>query len=203
MQVLSRVGVEAPERRKAGAFWASHWRCAQSRDVLLGSRAALTWSYCWRVRQTAGFARMPDGERIAFAAVGSGPAVVLPAWWVSHVVEDWHFEPLRRFVEDLAVGRMVARYDRLGTGVAERERSPETVTAEFEVATLRAVLDELRLGLVTVMGISCGSCTGLTFRTSGSLFAPPHLGVSAILIASVSSAVTSWRSWRAFSICGW
>ncbi len=106
---------------------------------------------------------MPDGARIAFAAVGAGPAVVLPAWWVSHVVEDWHFEPLRRFVEGLAAGRTVVRYDRLGTGVSDRERSPETFTPEFEVATLRAVLDELGLERVTVMGISCGGCTSASF----------------------------------------
>jgi hypothetical protein len=29
--------------------------------------------------------------RIAFAVVGSGPPLVLPAWWVSNVAEDWHF----------------------------------------------------------------------------------------------------------------
>lgn len=106
---------------------------------------------------------MPDGQRIAFAAVGSGPAVVLPAWWVSHVIEDWHFEPLRRFVEGLAAGHTVLRYDRLGTGVSDRERSPETFTPDFEVATLRVVLDELGLERVTVMGISCGGCTSATF----------------------------------------
>jgi pimeloyl-ACP methyl ester carboxylesterase/DNA-binding CsgD family transcriptional regulator len=109
---------------------------------------------------------MPDGERIAFAAVGSGPAVVLPAWWVSHVVEDWHFEPLRRFMEGLAAGRMVVRYDGLGTGVSDRERSPETFTPEFEIATLCAVLDELGLERVTVMGISCGGCTGASFAAN-------------------------------------
>jgi pimeloyl-ACP methyl ester carboxylesterase/DNA-binding CsgD family transcriptional regulator len=109
---------------------------------------------------------MPDGERIAFATVGSGPPLVLPAWWVSHVVEDWHFGPLRRFVESLAAGRMVVRYDRLGTGVSDRERLPETFTAEFEVATLRAVLDELGLERVTVMGISCGGCTGASFAAN-------------------------------------
>jgi pimeloyl-ACP methyl ester carboxylesterase/DNA-binding CsgD family transcriptional regulator len=109
---------------------------------------------------------MPNGERIAFAAVGSGPVVVLPAWWVSHVVEDWHFEPLRRFVEGLAAGRTVVRYDRLGTGVSDRERSPETFTAEFEVATLCAVLDELGLERVAVMGISCGGCTSASFAAN-------------------------------------
>jgi pimeloyl-ACP methyl ester carboxylesterase len=115
------------------------------------------------VRQTTGFARLPDGQRIAFAVVGGGPPLVLPAWWVSNVVEDWHFDPLRRFVEGLAAGRTVVRYDRLGTGLSDRERSPETFTPEFEDATLCAVLDQLGLARVTLLGISCGSCTAASF----------------------------------------
>jgi pimeloyl-ACP methyl ester carboxylesterase/DNA-binding CsgD family transcriptional regulator len=121
------------------------------------------WSYCEAVRQTTGFARLPDGHRIAFAVVGSGPPVVLPAWWVSNVVEDWHFDPLRRFVEGLAAGRMVVRYDRLGTGLSDRERPSETFTPEYEDATLCAVLDHLGLVRVTLVGISSGSCTAVSF----------------------------------------
>ena len=115
------------------------------------------------MRQTTGFARLPDGGRIAFAVVGSGPAVVLPAWWVSNVAEDWHSEPLRRFIEGLAAGRMVVRYDRLGTGLSDRERPPETFTPEFEDATLCAVLDELELERVTLVGISSGACIAVSF----------------------------------------
>jgi pimeloyl-ACP methyl ester carboxylesterase/DNA-binding CsgD family transcriptional regulator len=115
------------------------------------------------VRQTIGFVRMPDAGRVAFAAVGSGPAVVLPAWWVSNVAEDWHVGPFRRFVEGLAAGRMVVRYDRAGTGVSDRERPRRTFTPEFEAATLGAVLDELGLARVTLLGISCGGCTAVSF----------------------------------------
>ena len=115
------------------------------------------------MRQTTGFARLPGGGRVAFAVVGSGPAVVLPAWWASHVVEDWHFDPLRRFIEGLAAGRMVVRYDRLGTGLSDRKRPPGTFTPEFEEATLGAVLDELGLARMTMMGISCGGCIAVSF----------------------------------------
>ncbi len=115
------------------------------------------------MRQTTGLARLPDGQRIAFAVAGNGPAVVLPAWWVSNVVEDWHFGPLRRFAEGLAVGRTVVRYDRLGTGLSDRKRPPETFTPEFEDATLCAVLDELGLWRVTLMGISAGGCIAVSF----------------------------------------
>jgi pimeloyl-ACP methyl ester carboxylesterase/DNA-binding CsgD family transcriptional regulator len=106
---------------------------------------------------------MPDAGRIAVAVVGSGPAIVLPAWWVSHLAEDWRFDPLRRFVEGLAAGRMVVRYDRAGTGMSDRERPRQTFTPEFEAATLCAVLDELGLERVTLMGVSCGGCTAVSF----------------------------------------
>ena len=115
------------------------------------------------MRQTTGFVRLPDGRRIAFAVAGSGPAVVLPAWWVSNVVEDWHFDPLRRFVEGLAAGRMVVRYDRLGTGLSDRERPPETFTPDYEDVTLHAVLDQLGLERMALVGISCGSVIATSF----------------------------------------
>jgi hypothetical protein len=45
------------------------------------------YKYCGQLRQTTGFARMPDAGQIAFSVVGSGQAVVLPAGLVSHVAE--------------------------------------------------------------------------------------------------------------------
>ena len=119
--------------------------CCPGTASRLAMTAASACGYCEPMRQTTGLARLPDGGRVGFAVVGSGPAVVMPAWWVSNVVEDWHFDPLRRFVEGLAAGRMVVRYDRLGTGLSDRERPPETFTPEFEDATLCAVLHELGL----------------------------------------------------------
>ena len=131
--------------------------------VFLAMASPLVWGYCEPMKQTTGFARLPDGRRIAYAVVGSGPAVVLPAWWASHVVEDWHFDPLRRFVEGLAAERLVVRYDRLGTGLSDRERPAETFTPEFEDATLCAVLADLGLERMTLMGISCGGCIAVSF----------------------------------------
>jgi pimeloyl-ACP methyl ester carboxylesterase/DNA-binding CsgD family transcriptional regulator len=125
--------------------------------------STLVDDYSGLVRQTTGFARMPDGGRIAFAVVGSGPALVMPAWWVSNVVEDWRFDPFRRFVEGLAAERTVVRYDRVGTGVSDRERPQQTFTPDFEAATLGAVLDELELERVTLLGISCGGCVAVSF----------------------------------------
>ena len=78
--------------------------------------------------QRTGFFRF-DGHRIAFATLGSGPPLVLPAWWVSNVVEDWKVESFRRFMEGLAGGKRVIRYDRLGCGMSDRERPRETLSS--------------------------------------------------------------------------
>jgi pimeloyl-ACP methyl ester carboxylesterase/DNA-binding CsgD family transcriptional regulator len=115
------------------------------------------------VRQTTGFVRTPDAGRVAYAVVGSGPTLVLPPWWVSNIAEDWHYEPFRRFVEGLARGCTVVRYDRVGVGMSDRARPPQTYSHDFEVETLRVVLDELGLGRVTLLGISCGGCIAVTF----------------------------------------
>lgn len=58
---------------------------------------------------------------------------------------------------------MVVRYDRAGTGMSDRERPRQTFTPGFETATLCAVLDELRLARVTLMGVSCGGCPAVSF----------------------------------------
>jgi pimeloyl-ACP methyl ester carboxylesterase/DNA-binding CsgD family transcriptional regulator len=105
--------------------------------------------------QQTGFVEL-DGRRIAYALVGDGPPLVLPAWWVSNLVEDWGGTAFRGFIEALATRYRVLRYDRLGTGLSDRERPPETLTLEFEVAMLEALLDRLEIERATHIGLSCG-----------------------------------------------
>lgn len=112
--------------------------------------------------QRTAFFRL-DGYRIAFATVGTGPPLLLPGWWVSNIVEDWKDERFRRFIEALAAGRQVIRYDRLGCGMSDRERAEETLSLDFEVATLDALLDHLGLERVSLAGGSFGGCTAVAF----------------------------------------
>src|SRR5579862_5370810 len=107
------------------------------------------------MRQQTGFVRF-DGRRIAYATVGDGPPLVLPAWWISHLVEDWQGAAFRRFVETLAARHRVVRYDRLGTGLSERDRPPDTLTLEYELRALAAVLDHLEIERAAHVGVSCG-----------------------------------------------
>ena len=67
--------------------------------------------------------------RIAYAEVGVGPALVLPAWWVSHLELDWERADFRVFIEALAARRRVIRYDRVGSGLSDRRRDGGTAAS--------------------------------------------------------------------------
>ena len=112
--------------------------------------------------QRTGFFRH-NGRRIAYASVGVGPPLVLPAWWVSNIAEDWKRNNFRRFVETLGSNRRVIRYDRLGCGLSERERPPETMSVDYEAELLGALLDELELDRVSLFGSSAGGPTAISY----------------------------------------
>jgi len=97
-----------------------------------------------------------DGVRVAYASVGDGPPLVLPAYWVSHVGDDWTRPLYRGFVEALARGRRVIRYDRPGTGLSDRNRPPGTMTLEWEVGLFAALVDRLELERPALFAVSSG-----------------------------------------------
>jgi pimeloyl-ACP methyl ester carboxylesterase/DNA-binding CsgD family transcriptional regulator len=99
-----------------------------------------------------------DGRRIAFATCGSGPALVFPTGWFSHLELEWSDPAHRTFIEALAAGHTVVRYDRLGAGLSDRERPDETLTLDYEVEILGALLEHLDLGPCTLVGLSYGGC---------------------------------------------
>ncbi len=103
------------------------------------------------------------GARVAYATVGSGPALLLPALWISHLELEWGFDEYRSFIEALARRRTVIRYDRLGTGLSDRPEAGPEPTVEAEVRTIEVLIDALSLKSVSLVGISWGGCTAATF----------------------------------------
>ena len=98
-----------------------------------------------------------DGRRIAYATVGEGPLMVFGGRFVSHLEEEWADPRQRAFYEELARTHRVVRYDRLGTGLSEREL-PDPLTADDEVKFLASV-HEAAGGEPAVL-FAC-SCAGL------------------------------------------
>jgi len=103
---------------------------------------------------------------VAYEIRGDGPPLVAPAWWVSHLELDWQSPNFRRFWEAVAEGYTLIRYDRLGVGMSDRTIRETDLTIDGEVAMLRALLDELELERVSLVGGSCGSCTAIAFAAA-------------------------------------
>src|SRR4051812_30193792 len=103
------------------------------------------------------------GRCVAYAVSGDGPALVAPAWWTSHLELDWTDRAFRALWESVAEGHSLVRYDRLGVGMSDREVRDEDLTLDGDVALLSAVLDELALDTVSLVGGSSGGCAAIAF----------------------------------------
>jgi pimeloyl-ACP methyl ester carboxylesterase/DNA-binding CsgD family transcriptional regulator len=96
-----------------------------------------------------------NGRRVAWAAVGEGPPVVMGGWWMSHLELDWRNRRFRDFISALARYRTVVRYDRPGTGLSDRD-GPPPVTLDDEVEVLAGVVDAVGAESVVVFAGSAG-----------------------------------------------
>jgi pimeloyl-ACP methyl ester carboxylesterase/DNA-binding CsgD family transcriptional regulator len=104
------------------------------------------------------------GRRVAYAVSGDGPPLVVPAWWISHLELDWRDRALRSFWGSAGEGHSLVRYDGPGVGMSDRdEQPPQERTLETEVELLSAVLDELGLERVALLGGSSGGCAAIAF----------------------------------------
>jgi len=103
------------------------------------------------------------GRRVAYAVTGDGPALVAPAWWISHLELDWRQPAFRDLWESVADGYTLVRYDRLGVGMSDREVRHEDLTLDGDIALLSAVVDELALDKVSLVGGSSGGCAAIAY----------------------------------------
>ena len=102
-------------------------------------------------------------RRVAYAVAGTGPSLVAPAWWVSHLELDWSDQAYRSLWESVGKGFSLVRYDRPGVGMSDRELRAEDLTLDGEVELLRAVLDEVGREKVLLIGGSSGGCAAIAF----------------------------------------
>lgn len=97
-----------------------------------------------------------EGRSVAWASVGSGPALVVGGWWSSHLSLDWADDRFRGFVHALALEHRVIRYDRPGTGLSDRSGAPPS-SREDEVAVLVGLTEAIGLDSMSLLGASSGA----------------------------------------------
>lgn len=110
------------------------------------------------------FLRRKTGRRLAYTVHGSGPALVCPAWWVSHLENDWKEPGFRELFGGLARELTVVRYDRPGAGLSDRER--EVVDLAGELATLSELVDHLELERFALFAVSCAGPPALAYAAA-------------------------------------
>ncbi|HEY40577.1 MAG TPA: alpha/beta fold hydrolase [Dehalococcoidia bacterium] len=113
------------------------------------------------MEQQIRFCTTPDGARLAYAAVGQGPALVIPPGWVAHLELQWRDANWRAFVERIARHHTVVKYDKRGCGLSDRNRTD--FSPDSEVRDLEAIIDHLKARRLALFGISQGGPTAIAY----------------------------------------
>jgi pimeloyl-ACP methyl ester carboxylesterase/DNA-binding CsgD family transcriptional regulator len=113
------------------------------------------------LRQEIRFCTARDGVRLAYAVHGRGSQLVRTATWLTHLEFDWESPMWRHWLEGLADGHTVLRYDERGCGLSDRD--VEDVSLEARVADLEAVIDAAGAERFALIGISQGGPVAIAF----------------------------------------
>ena len=96
-----------------------------------------------QMEQQIRFCTTSDGVRIAYATVGEGPPLVYATGWPVHLELEWEKPFVRRFLEQLADGFTLIRYDMRGSGLSDRDVTDLSLPSL--VKDLEAVVDHLSI----------------------------------------------------------
>ena len=113
------------------------------------------------MRQSIRFCTSADGVRLAFGVHGSGPPLVRVATWLTHLQYDWDSPLWRHWLDGLAEGRTLVRYDERGSGLADRDVTRFSIDAWVE--DLEAVVDAARLERFSLLGLSNGGAVAIAY----------------------------------------
>lgn len=114
-----------------------------------------------QLHQTVRFCTAPDGARIAYATMGSGPPLVKAANWLSHLEFDLQSPVWRHWLRELSRDHMLFRYDERGCGLSDWE--VQNNSHEAWVADLEAVVDAAGLERFPLIGISQGGPVAIEY----------------------------------------
>ncbi|MFL6812966.1 MAG: alpha/beta fold hydrolase [Bradyrhizobium sp.] len=107
------------------------------------------------------YCRAPDGVRLAYAMVGSGPPLVKTANWMNHLEFDWESPDVRHLYSSLARDFTLLRYDARGNGLSDWD--VEDVSLDAWVKDLETVVDAAGLERFPLLGWSQGCAISVAF----------------------------------------
>jgi pimeloyl-ACP methyl ester carboxylesterase/DNA-binding winged helix-turn-helix (wHTH) protein len=115
-------------------------------------------------QQAVRFCTASDGHRIAYATIGSGPVLVKAANWLTHLDHDRETSVWAHWLEGLARGRTLVRYDERGCGMSDWD--VEHMCFQDWVDDLETVVDAIGLDEFPLLGVSRGGAVAIAFAAA-------------------------------------
>ncbi len=107
------------------------------------------------------FCTSSDGVSLAYATIGSGPALLKAANWLSHIEFDWRSPIWRHWIDAFSRTHTFVRYDTRGCGLSDR--NPAEISFESWIHDLEAVVDATKLERFPLLGISQGAAIAVAY----------------------------------------
>jgi class 3 adenylate cyclase/pimeloyl-ACP methyl ester carboxylesterase len=111
--------------------------------------------------QSVSFCRAPDGVQLAWAAVGRGPPLFKAANWMNHLEYDWESPIFHHFLQRLASGHTLIRYDARGNGMSDWD--VEALSLDAWVSDLETVVEAAGLDRFPLFGMSQGCAVSIAY----------------------------------------
>ena len=111
--------------------------------------------------QSIHFCTAADGVRIAYATSGTGPPLVKPANWITHLEYDWESPVWRHWLRELSRDHTLLRYDERGSGLSDRDA--DDLSFDSWVSDLETVVDAAGLDRFPLLGLSQGCAVAIAY----------------------------------------
>jgi pimeloyl-ACP methyl ester carboxylesterase len=116
------------------------------------------------MQQHIQYCTTPDGVRLAYSIIGSGPPMVRTPHWFAHLEYDLDSPVTRHTILGLAHRHTVLRYDPRGIGMSQREIAD--ISFDKWVQDMETVVDAAKFDRFILFGLSqgCGQAVAYAAR---------------------------------------
>ncbi len=112
------------------------------------------------IDQDVRFCRSSDGTRIAYAQIGKGQPLLRAGYWMNDLQRDLTSPIWRPWIDLLASGRSLVRYDIRGLGMSDHDAEQ---SIDLFVDDLSAVADAAQLEKFDLYGMAQGALTAIAY----------------------------------------
>ena len=113
------------------------------------------------LKQEIRYCKAPDGVRLAYATVGTGPPILRSAHWLGHLEYDWELPIARHFLLGLANNHTLIRYDARGNGLSDWDVGE--ISLDAWVSDMETVADAAGLDRFPLLGVSQGCAVSIAY----------------------------------------